>query len=176
VSLRRRCRPDFGRPVTAIGPVLRQAADDAADGADAKLVSAARAKREKSQAEEFARLMPLIRRYARLHATAVAAIIISGDPKIDEPLVRAWERTLAHYRLEIKDPTPNNYIKGPFPELRVAEKIYPAIVEDPDYGRPTLGGILVLRMPRNQRDSRKYLERHRFGCCSLLGLDWTLHC
>jgi hypothetical protein len=122
--------------VTAIGPVLRQAADDAADGADAKLVSAARAKREKSQAEEFARLMPLIRRYARLHATAVAAIIISGDPKIDEPLVRAWERTLAHYRLEIKDPTPNNYIKGPFPELRVAEKIYPAIVEDPDYGRP----------------------------------------
>jgi hypothetical protein len=136
--------------VTAIGPVLRQAADDAADGADAKLVSAARA--------------------------AVAAIIISGDPKIDEPLVRAWERTLAHYRLEIKDPTPNNYIKGPFPELRVAEKIYPAIVEDPDYGRPTLGGILVLRMPRNQRDSRKYLERHRFGCCSLLGLDWTLHC
>jgi hypothetical protein len=83
--------------VTAIGPVLRQAADDAADGADAKLVSAARAKREKSQAEEFARLMPLIRRYARLHATAVAAIIISGDPKIDEPLVgvkdsKRWPR------------------------------------------------------------------------------------
>ena len=28
--------PRFGRPVSAIGPVLRQAADDAADGADAK--------------------------------------------------------------------------------------------------------------------------------------------
>jgi hypothetical protein len=27
--------PRFGRPVPAIGPVLRQAADDAADGADA---------------------------------------------------------------------------------------------------------------------------------------------
>jgi hypothetical protein len=39
---------------------------------------------------------------ARLHATAVAAIVLSGDPKVDEPLIRAWARTLAHYQ---EDPT-----------------------------------------------------------------------
>jgi hypothetical protein len=27
---------------------------------------------------------------ARLHATAVAAIVIYGEPRIDEPLIRAW--------------------------------------------------------------------------------------
>jgi hypothetical protein len=34
---------------------------------------------------------------ARLHATAVAAIVLSGKPKIDEPLSRAWTRTLQCY-------------------------------------------------------------------------------
>src|SRR5512133_1703227 len=38
-------------------------------------------------------------RHARLHATAVAAIVLSGDPKIDEPLSRAWTRSLRHYRI-----------------------------------------------------------------------------
>jgi hypothetical protein len=38
-------------------------------------------------------------------------------------------------------------------------------------GGPTLGGILVLCMPRNQRDLRKYLELHQFGCYSLLKFD-----
>jgi hypothetical protein len=35
---------------------------------------------------------------ARHHATAVAAMVLSGEPKIDEPLVRSWARTLAHHQ------------------------------------------------------------------------------
>jgi hypothetical protein len=37
---------------------------------------------------------------ARLHATAVAAIVLSGEPKVEEPLIRPWARTLAHYKQE----------------------------------------------------------------------------
>ena len=70
-----------------------------------------------------------IRKELRLHATAVAAIVISGEPKIDEPLVRAWERTLAHHRIDAAEGSALH-------ELRAAEKMYPAIVDDPDYGRP----------------------------------------
>ena len=33
------------------------------------------------------------------HATAVAALVLAGEPKIDEPLRAAWARTLNHYRL-----------------------------------------------------------------------------
>jgi hypothetical protein len=36
---------------------------------------------------------------ARCHATAVAAIVLSGEPKIDEPLGKAWMRALQHYRI-----------------------------------------------------------------------------
>jgi hypothetical protein len=34
-----------------------------------------------------------------LHATAVAALVLAGEPKIDEPLGAAWARTLTHYGL-----------------------------------------------------------------------------
>jgi len=95
-----------------------------------ELVSIARQKCEKSQEERLACLMPLMRRDARLHATAVAAIVMSGEPKIDEPLVRAWERALAHHRINVQDSTLDKEA------LKAAEKMYPAIVEDPDYGRP----------------------------------------
>jgi hypothetical protein len=37
---------------------------------------------------------------ARLHATAVAAIVLSGQPKIDEPLIQAWTRALQHYGVQ----------------------------------------------------------------------------
>ncbi len=35
--------------------------------------------------------------YARLHAPAVAAIVLAGKPKIDEPLSEALRRALQHY-------------------------------------------------------------------------------
>jgi hypothetical protein len=34
---------------------------------------------------------------AFIHATAVAAIVLYGNPKIDEPLIRAWVRALEYY-------------------------------------------------------------------------------
>jgi hypothetical protein len=82
----------------------------------------------------------VIREEARLHATAVAAIVISGEPKIDEPLKCAWARTLAHYKIDSEDCTLNSDAEDStlnnHHELRAAEKMYPAIVPDPDYERP----------------------------------------
>ena len=43
------------------------------------------------------------------HATAVAALVLYGEPKIDEPLRRAWVRTLHHYGITIKDGYGRNY-------------------------------------------------------------------
>ena len=39
--------------------------------------------------------------YARRHATALAAIVLSGRPRIDEPLKRAWARALQHYGIDV---------------------------------------------------------------------------
>jgi hypothetical protein len=78
----------------------------------------------------------VIRASVWLHTTAVTAIVISGEPKIDEPLVCAWKRTLAHHRIDENDSTPCEAVESSSYELRFAEKMYPAIVEDPDYGRP----------------------------------------
>jgi hypothetical protein len=41
---------------------------------------------------------------ARRHATAVAAIILSGQPKIDKPLNKAWNRALRHYGINVGEP------------------------------------------------------------------------
>ena len=92
----------------------------------------------------------IIRPTIRCHATAVAAIVLSGKPKIDEPLVRAWERALAYYGIEGAT-TPNNdrqddTLDDDWMDLemmpnndhhRAAKKIYPVIVQDPDYARPS---------------------------------------
>src|SRR5436190_16865008 len=40
---------------------------------------------------------------AENHATAVAAIVLSAQPRVDEPLNRAWTRALQHYGI------PSNY-------------------------------------------------------------------
>jgi len=41
---------------------------------------------------------------ARHHAIAVAAIVLSGQPKVDEPLRHAWARALQHYGININPP------------------------------------------------------------------------
>jgi hypothetical protein len=41
--------------------------------------------------------------HARRHATAVAAIVLAGQPRVDEPLSRAWARALQHYGIDDKD-------------------------------------------------------------------------
>jgi hypothetical protein len=64
-----------------------------------EIVSAARRKDE----EWLAYWVEISRPKALLHATAVAAIVISRKPKIDEPLIRAWVRTLRHYGITVKN-------------------------------------------------------------------------
>src|SRR5215831_13128528 len=61
--------------------------------ASEELVSIELKKREKRWEE----IKESIRPMARRHATAVAAIVLSGEPKIDEPLFQAWVRALRHY-------------------------------------------------------------------------------
>jgi len=61
---------------------------------------------------------------ARCHATAVAVVVLSGEPKIGESLGKAWMRTLQHYRIH-----PHGG-KGPRIEsqVRAAEKLLPVII------------------------------------------------
>jgi hypothetical protein len=40
----------------------------------------------------------------RNHTIAGAAIVLTGAPKIDEPLARAWKRPLRHFEIEVSDP------------------------------------------------------------------------
>ena len=55
---------------------------------------------KKQHEEERKKFLETYVSYARLHATAVAAIVLSGQPKIDEPLIRAWTRALRHYGVQ----------------------------------------------------------------------------
>lgn len=57
----------------------------------------------KKRAEWYAELADRKRPEALAHATAVAALVLYGEPKIDEPLRWAWVRTLHHYGITIKD-------------------------------------------------------------------------
>jgi hypothetical protein len=59
---------------------------------------------------------------ARHHATAVAAIVQAGQPKIYEPLKEAWSRALKHYEVECR---PGGGIKG---QIEAAEKLRPKIL------------------------------------------------
>ena len=34
----------------------------------------------------------------------MAAILLAGEPNVDEPLIRAWKRALQHYGIPINDP------------------------------------------------------------------------
>jgi hypothetical protein len=51
----------------------------------------------KEEAEFLAQIEEYMRPRARFHATAVAAIVLYGQPRVDEPLIRAWVRTLRHH-------------------------------------------------------------------------------
>lgn len=53
----------------------------------------------KKRAEREEELIEELRPKAMLHAIAVAAIAIYGRPRIDEPLVRAWARTLRRHQI-----------------------------------------------------------------------------
>jgi len=61
------------------------------------------------------------RYHARHHATAVAAIVLSGQPKIAEPLNRAWTRALQHYAIKVGE-------SGGIDQARAAEQLLPMII------------------------------------------------
>jgi hypothetical protein len=75
-----------------------------------------RAERQRKSREQFPRM-------ARLHATAVAAILLAGAPKIDEPLARAWSRALQHYGVSGEGPTHESE------QVSAARRLFPIIVE-----------------------------------------------
>jgi hypothetical protein len=60
---------------------------------------------------------------ARPHATAVAAIVLAGKPKIDEPLSEAWKRALLHYKID------NRYHWN---HVNAANQLFPLIVGHAD--------------------------------------------
>jgi hypothetical protein len=99
----------------------------------------------KKRADRDEVLVEIVRPDARRHATAVAAIVIAGEPKIDERLVRAWGRTLRHYGItirneygrvyEYKDGHEHEYkSRDEYKrELKAAyDKLYPAIINGDD--------------------------------------------
>jgi hypothetical protein len=57
----------------------------------------------KKREEDRARFEEGLRPRARLHATAVAAIVMYGKPRIDEPLIRAWIRTLRQHGIIVRN-------------------------------------------------------------------------
>jgi hypothetical protein len=64
-----------------------------------KLLTAALQERD----ERLKKLLRLAPTHARRHATAVAAIVLSGQPRIYEPLSRAWSRALRQYGIHDND-------------------------------------------------------------------------
>src|SRR5256885_9741602 len=69
--------------------------------------------------ERDERLKQLLRVWptdARRHATAVAAILLSGHPRVNEPLNRAWARALRHHGIDNKD------------QIAAAQQLFPIIV------------------------------------------------
>jgi hypothetical protein len=85
-----------------------------------KLVSSA-LKEQKESAYQAIKQLP---DQTRRHATAVAAIVLSGQPKIDEPLNKAWNRALQHYGINVRKP-------GEMADqVRAAQQLLPKIIGD----------------------------------------------
>jgi len=85
-----------------------------------KLVSSELREREERE-YQFIKELPY---QARPHATAVAAIALSGQPKIDEPLSKAWERALQCYGINVGWPGELAH------QVRAAQQLLPRIIGD----------------------------------------------
>jgi hypothetical protein len=115
-------------------------------------------KKQEEREEQFAEF---IRPKARLHATAVAAIVISGEPKVDEPFTRAWVRTLRHYGITIKNEYGREYEyeRGHEHEYKF-EDDYERELE-----KPTANYIqLSCKAGTRPRSLRRYSGLPRSGC------------
>ena len=85
-----------------------------------KLVSSA-LKEGKEKKKQALKELPF---HARRHATAVAAIVLSGQPIINEPLNKAWKRALHHYGIDVNNPG------GMDDQVRAAQRLLPVIIGD----------------------------------------------
>ena len=83
-----------------------------------KLVSTALKEREERE-KQAVKELPY---QALRHATAVAAIVLSGQPKIDEPLIKAWARALQHHGINV------NVLGGMDDQVRAAQRLLPIII------------------------------------------------
>jgi hypothetical protein len=72
---------------------------------------------KRKRKEEWIETQAYWRPQARFHAAAVAAIVLQGEPKIDEPLERAWLRALERYGIHVSDPTSKNSPANVGPQL-----------------------------------------------------------
>jgi hypothetical protein len=77
---------------------------------------------QKASKENKRQLLLQCRYHARYHATAVAAIVLSGQPKIDEPLNIACARALQHCGVKVRE---WGEIED---QVRAAKKLFPAII------------------------------------------------
>ena len=83
-----------------------------------KLASSA-LKERKEKEKQALKELPF---HARRHATAVAAIVLSGQPEINEPLNKAWKRALHHYGIDVNNPG------GMDDQVRAAKRLHPVII------------------------------------------------
>ena len=70
---------------------------------------ASKLKAQQERRKQWAKALPI---HAQRHATAVAAIALAGEPKIDEPLNRAWARSLRHYEMALDPTTKSEQIRA----------------------------------------------------------------
>jgi hypothetical protein len=87
--------------------------------------------------QEWQQMEEYFRPRARLHAVAVAAIVLEGEPKVDEPLQLAWERAAERYGIAKDVVSAGDYTK-------VARKLLPKIIK-PETDDPE-SGLLVFYM------------------------------
>jgi hypothetical protein len=78
---------------------------------------------QKNREEKRKKLREIYVLHARYHATAVAAIVLSGQPRVDEPLNLAWARALEHYNISVKVTRSLNE------QVRVAQWLFSRIIE-----------------------------------------------
>ncbi len=120
-----------------------------------ELIPAVLSKREERQ-ESREHTFKLLRKKTRFHATAVAAILMSGEPKIDEPLQHAWLRTLAHHRIDPEDLLDVEDDDGDFPTIPEGfapafKKMYPVLIVDPDYAKNSNWDPHIVHAPEVSR-------------------------
>jgi hypothetical protein len=84
---------------------------------------------QKKRKEQEKRFLENCVIHARNHATAVAAIFLSGSPSVNEPLNKAWARALQHYNVSFSIVS-----RSLRDQILSAQRLFPMIME----GKPEI--------------------------------------